>query len=204
MDIQLNFINQSNDMNNSEVVIFQKNVATNFNETPVAWKVIKNISKNDSHKFSYPSDYAIGIIDSYKNQSNFQAASTGQKWNVLRADSKDYLELDKEAASIPNEVQITNNLEKGSINANLYKDGNLLAATNALLPNQTVSFQLKPTLWIGVVNKVQEGELMDSAIISQVNTEFSLLGITKADIIMTGGGTGADATPFEFQLIPTS
>ena len=32
MGVQLNFINNSNDTNNSEVVIFQKNVATNFDE----------------------------------------------------------------------------------------------------------------------------------------------------------------------------
>ena len=38
MDIQLNFINNSNDVNNSEIVIFQKNVATDFDELAVAWQ----------------------------------------------------------------------------------------------------------------------------------------------------------------------
>lgn len=38
--VQLNFVNQSNDANNSQIVIFQKNVASDF-ELAVAWRVIK-------------------------------------------------------------------------------------------------------------------------------------------------------------------
>jgi hypothetical protein len=34
MGVQLNFINQSNDANNSQIVIFQKNVASDFEELP--------------------------------------------------------------------------------------------------------------------------------------------------------------------------
>ena len=43
MDIQLNFINNSNDANNSQVVIFQKNVATDFDELAVAWQVVSGV-----------------------------------------------------------------------------------------------------------------------------------------------------------------
>ena len=32
MGVQLNFVNQSNDANNSQIVIFQKNVASDFEE----------------------------------------------------------------------------------------------------------------------------------------------------------------------------
>lgn len=41
---------------------------------------------------------------------------------------------------------------------------------------------------------------MNSAIISIFNTEFSLLGVAGADIVMTGGGPGQDAASFEFKL----
>ena len=41
---------------------------------------------------------------------------------------------------------------------------------------------------------------MNSAILSDINTELSLLGIQSADIVMTGGGAGPQATPFEFTL----
>jgi hypothetical protein len=54
MDIHLNFINDSNDMNNSEIVVFQKNAATDFDELAVAWLVIKYCGQGDNHPFVYP------------------------------------------------------------------------------------------------------------------------------------------------------
>jgi len=39
---------------------------------------------------------------------------------------------------------------------------------------------------------------MNSAVVSSINTELSLIGIASADIVMTGGGAGPAATPFEF------
>jgi hypothetical protein len=41
---------------------------------------------------------------------------------------------------------------------------------------------------------------MNSAIISSVNTELSLLGIASADIVMRGGGPGAGSTAFQFDF----
>jgi hypothetical protein len=42
--------------------------------------------------------------------------------------------------------------------------------------------------------------VMNSAIMSCVNTELSLLGIASADIVLTGGGPGRDSSPFQFSL----
>ncbi|MDB5088090.1 MAG: hypothetical protein JWR09_2084, partial [Mucilaginibacter sp.] len=56
------------------------------------------------------------------------------------------------------------------------------------------------TLWIGAVSQIWEGDLINSAITSQVNTELSLLGIASADIVMTGGGPGKASTGFNFTL----
>ncbi len=41
---------------------------------------------------------------------------------------------------------------------------------------------------------------MSPAVVASTNTEFSLLGIASADIVMTGGGSGLDARPFEFNI----
>ena len=41
---------------------------------------------------------------------------------------------------------------------------------------------------------------MNSAIIQQVNTEINLFGITKADIVVSGGGPGETSTAFDFSL----
>ena len=120
MDIALNFINNSNDANNSQIVIFQKNAAADVDEQPVAWKVIENCGRGDNHPFVLP---------------------------------------------LANEVTASDR-----------------------------------QIWIRVVPQVQEGDVMDFAATSQVDTELSLLGIASADIVMTGGGRGANSTPFQFSL----
>lgn len=203
-NIKLNFINQSNDANNSEVVIFQKNVATNFDEQAVAWKVIKNCGRNDHHPFTYPLSYEVAAADSYGNITNPQTAAEGQQWHMERSNSGDVLNLSSEPATSQSEVAIANKLDTGSIDAQIYKNGKLLAAKTGVSPQQKATFEFKPTLWVGVVSEVKEGEVMNSAILSDINTELSLLGVSSANIIMTGGGTGPNATPFQFHLEPTS
>jgi hypothetical protein len=76
--IQLNFINQSNDVNNSEIVIFQKNEAETFDELAIAWRVIKNCGVGDHHPFTYSHDFGVGSSDSYGNYTPQLSASTGQ------------------------------------------------------------------------------------------------------------------------------
>ena len=204
MNIELTFINRGNDMNNSDIVLFQKNVATDFDEIAVAWKVIKNCGRGWSHKFNYPMGFSVGAQDSYGNVSNLQQGEFGQRWNMVKNSSGDTLELAQTSASSVNQVELSNNLQMGAINAQIYKDGKLLLTKTGIAPSQKAVFAFEPTIWIGVVSQVTEGQLLDSAILKDINTEISLLGIKKADIIMTGGGVGPTATPFEFHLEPTA
>jgi hypothetical protein len=97
-------------------------------------------------------------------------------------------------------VQLRNDLQKGAINATIYKDGRNLATKTSVAPGQKAVFEFKPTIWIGAVSQVVEGQVMNSAIMSDVNTELSLLGIASADIVMTGGGPGTNSTAFTFNL----
>ena len=132
MDIKLNFVNRSNDANNSEIVIFQKNVAANFEELSVAWKVIKYCGRGDNHPFSYPMDMYVSASDSYGNFMPQMLAENGQRFGVSLTASGDTLGL-LGAGTSSKEVQVLNNLQTGSINANIYKDGKL-RATKASCP----------------------------------------------------------------------
>ena len=204
MDIEITFINQSFDENNSDVVIFQKNVATDYEELVVAWHVIQNCGRDWRHKFIYPMNFYVGAQDSWGNVSDLKPAVSGQKWSVVRSSSGDILALDSTHASSPTEVEIQNSLSVGAINAQIYKDGRLLATKTGLAPQQKGAFEFKPTIWVGVVSEVEEGDILNSAILSDINTEISLLGITKANLIMTGGGVGSSAVPYQFTLVPTA
>jgi hypothetical protein len=198
MDIQLNFINQSNDTNNSQIVIFQKNVATDYDELAVAWRVIQNVGQGDNYPFVFPVTTSVSVSDSYGNHTPQLAASPGQLFRTVLTPSGELLEA-AGAGSSNSEIQVLHAWTLGAVNANIYKGGKLLA-TRTIGPRQTAVFEFMPLIWIGVASQVVEGQVMNSAIISSVKTELSLLGIASADIAMTGGGPGKDATPFQFTL----
>lgn len=198
--IKLNFINRSNDMNNSNVVIFQQNVAENFDELAVAWKVIQNCGRLDNHPFLYPMNFQVSASDSYGNYTPQLTAYDGQAFDMIKSNSGDILQLSTTPASSPYQVEVRNRLSLGAINASCLRDGKLLAVKTGLAPGQKAVFEFQPCIYIGVVSQVEEGEVMNSAIISQVNTEINLLGITSADIVMTGGGPGTSSTEFSFAL----
>lgn len=198
-DIKLNLINRSNDRNNSRIVIFQRNEATSFNELAVAWQVITNLGQGWNHPFSYPMEMAVSGSDSWGNYSPLKTAVNGQQFQVVRDPSGDILRYAGPSTD-QNEVEVLNALDQGAVNANVYRDGKLLATKTSIAPGQKATFQFRPTIWIGVVSQVVEGQLINSAILQQINTELSLFGIASADIVMTGGGPGPNSTPFEFTL----
>jgi hypothetical protein len=198
VDIKLNFINNSNDANNSQIVIFQKNVATTSEEA-VAWRVIQNCGPGERHPFVYPMKAAVSASDSYGNYSPLLDAQPGQAFAVAFTDAGDTLRPAGSARS-PAEIQVSNALPKGAISASVYKDGAAIATRTSIAPGQAAAFAFRPTLWIGAVSQVEQGQVMDSAIAQSANTEISLLGIASADIVMTGGGSGPEAKPFQFTL----
>jgi len=199
MDIALNFINNSNDTNNSEIVVFQKNVATNFDELDVAWQVIRYCGQGDNHPFTYPMTMQVGASDSYGNYTPQLEAQNGQLFQMSLTNTGDRL-VPGGSGTSSREVQVLNNLPRGSINAGIYKAGKLLAIKTSIAPQQKAAFEFKPTIWIGVASQVVQGQVMNSAITQNINTQLSLLGIASADIVMTGGGPGANAKPFQFNL----
>jgi hypothetical protein len=199
MDIRLNFVNRSNDLNNTQIVIFQKNLANNFDELPVAWLVIQYCGHGDNHPFTFPMTMTIGASDSYGNYTPRLPVQNGQLFHVTLTTSGDTLSYAGPGTSA-SEVQLRNDLSKGAINGSIYKDGRVLATRTSIAPTQKAVFQFKPTLWIGAVSQIIQGEVMNSAIVSSIDTELSLLGIASADIVMTGGGPAKSSTPFAFRL----
>jgi len=196
--IKLNFINRSNDANNSQVVIFQKNVSGIADDTAVAWKVIKNCGTGDNHPFQFPFEFMINASDSWGNYTPQLPAPGGSAFEMILNPSGDILRQSSTPAEAPNSVEVRNALNMGAISAYCYLDGSLCAQKTGIAPGSKAVFSFKTTLWIGVVSEMEEGAVMNSAVISSLNTELNLLGIAAADIVMTGGGTGESAEPFRF------
>lgn len=198
MEIKLNFINKSNDQNNSQLVIFQKTPAAHPDELAVAWKVIQNCGQGDSHPFALPLDFSVGADKRHAYQppqppviggQSLKMVLNGEQWQLLAADG----------SNLP-APQAANNLSPGAINVSLDKDGQLLATNIPQEMSAAGVSESKPGLLIGVAPQGSAGETANAAIVAAINAEISLLGIASADIVMTGGGPGPDATPFTFSL----
>jgi len=201
MDTKITFINKSFDRNNSHVVIYQKNVATGYGETSVAWKVIENCGYEWSHTFNVPTAFEVLAEDSFGNVSNQKKAINGQKWEVVKSDSGDILQLVSANAASSTEVEVKNSLSLGSIDTMIYKEGRMVCSKTGVSPGEKSVFEFQPYIYVGVNSRVEQGDALNSAILSDFNTKFCLAGIEEANLIMTGGGVGKDATPFKFDLV---
>lgn len=198
MDIQLNFINQSQDANNSQVVIFQKNLAASVGELAVAWKVISGCKYGESHPFTYASDLSVTADDSAGNLAPLVPAVPGQQFELGSIPTGPLLSSGQPFSS-SKQINVRNMLPVGSITAQIYKTGVLLATSAPVPSQQTASFQFAPSLWIGVAQQAVQGQPLSAASV-QNETELSLAGISSADIVMTGGG----ADPFKFTITNTT
>jgi hypothetical protein len=195
MDIKLTYRNNSNDAANSSIVIFQKSVNADYDEMAVAWKVIKNCGTGEFHPFRFPMGMQVACSDNDGNFTQLQDAVNTNVFTLARSDSGNQLSLSNMTTS-SKELDVRNDLDYGAIQAGVYKDGRLLALKTNISPGEKAVFQFKPTIWIGVVSGVEEGTVMNSAVMSDVNTELSLLGIASADIVLTGG----DNNPYRLGL----
>jgi len=200
MDIKLRLVNYTHDVNDSNVVIFQQNVAEGFDELAVAWRVVRNLGLQCIHPFTYPLEFTIGAGDSWGNVTPQFAATVGERWEMVRDHTGDVLKICAEPARSYEEIELMNGLVKGGISARIYRDGKLLAQKTNVSPGQKAVFKFLPRIYLGVVSEVDEGDVMNSAILQDLNSEINLLGVRNADIVMTGGGAGPKATPFEFNL----
>ena len=144
--IKLNFINKSDDPNNSDIIIFQKNEANDFEGIVVAWKVIRNCAVGWHHRFELPNEINIGASDSWGNELDSPIpAEEGQQFRVYADAAGNHIEYEGQGSSTE-KVLFRSDLSKGSIYANIYKAGKLLARSTGISPAQTSAFRFKPTI----------------------------------------------------------
>ncbi len=198
--IKLRLVNQSNDQGTSQILIFQRNVPASAEEAALAWRVIQNLAPGWSHPFTFSHDVEAQVQDAWGNVSPALPLAPGQAAEVVKTSSGTVFQLSSTPASDPNTQEVINKLSQGAISATLLRDDLPAAVLHGITPGAQAAFKLNPTIYIGVASQVQQGEVIDSAIISTINQEISLLGIASADIVMTGGGPGTSSHPFTFSL----
>lgn len=197
--VNFRLINNSNSSGDIDVVVFQKNLAGDLSEDPIAWEMLQVNGPGDFESFVFGSQLMLSFNDSFGNYSPPQDVQNGDSFEVTTTMSGDEMNLAGLSPS-PSEFQLVNSSSTTTIFGNVYRSGKILSKSPAINIGNTYAFQFNPTIWIGVVSGITEGEAIDSSTVSSVNTEISLLGIRSADIVLTGGGAGPSATPYSFSL----
>lgn len=190
--IRLNIINISG-QNNLNVVLFQKNLVGGFDDPVVAWTVIDHLNNGRNRNIIFGDTLSIGYkkIDTL---SSIIPVTPGQQ--IIA--NEDYTVGVNGTAESVNEIEILSNVfTLAAITGRLYRTERLLMQVGPLDNGSTGYFRAGHTLWIGILDGISQGDIMGSDVLSQFNTEISLLGISSADVVISGGSEGA---PFQFTL----
>ncbi|PLR23924.1 hypothetical protein SGCZBJ_15215 [Caulobacter zeae] len=193
-EVKLNFVNRSNDAGNVHVLVFGQPPSPELDGIGQAWRVIDNCGPGWSHPFTWPVAVTLGVVDPNGNVSPQLDIADGQVAEVVAAPSGTLLRIAGQQGP-SRAIALMNQLPQGFVAATVFRDGQPYARTS-LAPHTTVTLAFKPTIWIGAAARTEAsgGEAVSTL------TEISLMGVASADIVMTGGGQGADARPFVFTL----
>ena len=195
--VKLMFVNESTDRNNSNVVFFQKNVATSFDGYTHAWKVIRDCGRGCKHPFEYSLDFELTAQDTEGNILNPVQTCPGKVYKAELGPSGHIISSAVgEVSADAKDAELKNDFPVGAISAQAVRDGKVVATQRCVSPGEKAVFQFQPKLYVGIMANVQEGDVMKAATITQNNTCLNLLGVRSAVIRMTGGGD----TPFNFEL----
>lgn len=204
MDTQLNFINRSLAGHTTEIVLFQKNVALEMSALEVAWKVIRHCGRDCSHPLVFAQGFEVSVQDLWGNFTPRLPAQPGQAFELVQGPVAGRqlrpVRREASAAQASGVIEVLNAQRQGAVDVCLYRGGMLLGRKTSVAPGQKALFRYPPTLWVAVAAEIVEGQAFQSAVLSEQALELSLMGVARADLVMTGGGPGTSARPYEFRL----
>ena len=97
-------------------------------------------------------------------------------------------------------IQVQNMCEQEALICHIYRDHRLVAVQEPVLPQQYAMFRLRTSIFVSALSHIDEGGVLPLATVAAFNTEFDLLGIYSAELILTGGGSGSYAMPLRVHL----
>ncbi|MCP4213113.1 MAG: hypothetical protein GY765_00585 [bacterium] len=202
MNTRLKFINSSDGRCRPDIVLFQKYYESNAPCLPVAWRIIKDCGFDNYHPFDFPSQLYVNINIGGGTHSPMLPAGGGGEFRVSAGRYGPTLQRETGAFSYGGRLALRNELNTGAVEFNVYRAGRLVAVRPAIAPHQVAFIRIKPVLFIATSFRITEGRPIALPIVAGISPrELFLHGVCSADIVMTGGGPGPDATPYAFHLL---
>lgn len=199
MKIRLRFLNLSHDVNHPRVFLFQRNYAMTREEEVIPWKVIERCGFGWFHPFTFSTAASVVVHDGNGVYTPVLSAERALCLRVWR-DLTGRLAVEVLPSESLTRIDVTNGTRRGALQACVLRDGRLLALQDAILPGQVASFDLRASIVAGADCSVVEGEKLPMTSAAEFYDELDLNGVASADLVMNGGGPGADSTPLRFSL----
>ena len=189
-DTQITYINKSINRDVPKIFIFASNAIPSFDtlKEGVAWRVIPDIGRASSSSFVFPIETSVSATwQDGQNKTKELSSTIGKRYTVAKNDTGIVLETNGNASDT-NSVEVTNDINvPNGVSAQLYKEGKLMMEKKIVGFGQKTTFVLKPTLYWGVASEVQEGQPLNSAVLT--SDQFfpqNLEGVSKATVSLNG------------------
>lgn len=189
-NVHITYVNRSMNTDLPKIFVFTKNEVPTFDalKDGVAWKVIEKIGRESSCDFRFPIETQVRASwNEGTCKTKALPTDIGSHYVVSQKDTGVIIERDGDAGNVRS-LDVSNDIHvKNGINVELYKDGRLMMCKSIVGYNQKASFVIHPKLYWGVASEIQEGELLNSAVLhSDHFFEQNLEGVSNVVIGLYG------------------
>ncbi len=186
-DINILFVNQSNDRDNSNVLVFMKPTESNFAAQSTAWQIIKDIGYNCWHKFTYTLNTSVIALWDGGKSGTFPIDTANGKTYALKQTKGGFSLEENGNGNTPNEFDVINKVSvPNGVSVIAFKDGNPILTKQTVAKGEKAEFVFHPKLYFGVSSEYQVGDVISSAVMSEDFKEVSLEGLKSATVTMRG------------------
>ncbi len=195
-DINILFVNKSNDEDNSSVLVFMKPTESNLAAQSTAWQVLNNIGYNCWHKFIYTLNTSVMALWDGGNSGTFPMDTANGKTYALKQTKGGFSLEEHGNGNAPNEFDVINKVSTpNGISVVAFKDGNPILTKNTVAKGEKAEFVFHPKLFFGLSSEYQVGDVVSSAVMSEDFKEVSIEGLKSLTVTLKGNA--ADGFTFE-------
>ena len=198
VEATLTFVNESAAAEPPEVVLFTQPPASEA-RSPIAWRVIRPTTSEPT---------LVGVPAALSAETTLPSGGTSDRLPAGEGELFALAELSGAETFValgrstnPSLVQVINALPDGAITASIYRSDRLAFSAPNLQPHDKASFPVSPVLSAAVMSDVNEGQILSDAMLRVPTSRFDLLGVSSADVVMTGSGTSEDPYVFDFSNV---
>ncbi len=190
LNTEITYVNKSMNKDLPTIFVFTKNEVPTFDalKEGVAWRVIPDIGRASSSSFVFPIETSVSATwQDGQNKTKELSSTIGKRYTVAKNDTGIVLETNGNASDT-NSVEVTNDINvPNGVSAQLYKDGKLMMEKKIVGFGQKATFVLKPKLYWGIASEIQEGQLLNSAVLNSEHFFVQdLEGVSKAIVSLNG------------------